>query len=146
LHGSLRSIFKARFIINKNRVQPQGQPAQSPIFILQIIVHCLNLIHGKHISKYPGVGGENSSGQSGDLWPDSIDAGRAGRRAHCRLGDAWFAGGQRSTLASRHRCRGLVRLPEFEGKAVQVMLLRQEGVEVDRRGRIDLERFQWVPE
>lgn len=41
---------------------------------------------------------------------------------------------------------GLVRLPEFEGKAVQVMLLRQEGVEVDRRGRIDLERFQWVPE
>ena len=41
---------------------------------------------------------------------------------------------------------GLVRLPEIEGKAVQVMLLRQEGVEVDRRGRIDLERFQWVPE
>ncbi|HNS72466.1 MAG TPA: MGMT family protein [bacterium] len=41
---------------------------------------------------------------------------------------------------------GLVRLPEFEGKAVQVMLLHQEGVEVDRRGRIDLERFQWVPE
>ncbi len=39
---------------------------------------------------------------------------------------------------------GLVRLPEFEGKAVQVMLLRQEGVEVDERGRIDLEKFQWV--
>ena len=41
---------------------------------------------------------------------------------------------------------GHVRLPEFEGKAVQVMLLRHEGVEVDRRGRIDLERFQWAPE
>ncbi|HNW58977.1 MAG TPA: MGMT family protein [bacterium] len=41
---------------------------------------------------------------------------------------------------------GQVRLPEFEGKAVQVMLLRQEGVDVDGRGRIDLEKFQWVPE
>jgi len=41
---------------------------------------------------------------------------------------------------------GLVRLPEFEGKAVQVMLLRQEDVEVDGRGRIDLERFQWTAE
>lgn len=41
---------------------------------------------------------------------------------------------------------GHIRLPEFEGKAVQVMLLRQEGVEVDGRGCVDLERFQWVPE
>jgi len=27
-----------------------------------------------------------------------------------------------------------------------VMLLRQEDVEVDGRGRIDLERFQWTAE
>lgn len=39
---------------------------------------------------------------------------------------------------------GCVRLPEYTGRAVQVMLLRQEGVEVDGRGRIDLEKYQWV--
>jgi methylated-DNA-protein-cysteine methyltransferase related protein len=41
---------------------------------------------------------------------------------------------------------GFVRLPEYEGKAVQVMLLRQEGVVVSDQGRIDLEIFQWNPE
>ncbi len=42
--------------------------------------------------------------------------------------------------------QGLIRLPEHEGKAVQIMLLRQEGVAVSDKGQIDLAIFQWNPD
>lgn len=39
--------------------------------------------------------------------------------------------------------RGTISLPPGKGFEEQRRLLRREGVMVDRRGRIDLERFQW---
>lgn len=35
--------------------------------------------------------------------------------------------------------------PFFDGAKEQRRLLEREGVEFDRRGRMDLERFQWRP-
>lgn len=40
---------------------------------------------------------------------------------------------------------GHISLPEQGGKAVQRLLLRREGVAVNRKGQIDLDRFQWIP-
>lgn len=38
---------------------------------------------------------------------------------------------------------GAVRLPDHGGRALQIMLLRQEGVAVDDHGGIDLVIYQW---
>jgi len=41
---------------------------------------------------------------------------------------------------------GRISLPEHEGKAAQRLLLRREGVAVNRNGHIDLDRYQWIPD
>jgi len=41
--------------------------------------------------------------------------------------------------------RGMISLPPGKGFEEQRRLLRREGVAVDRRGRIDLFKYQWEP-
>jgi len=39
------------------------------------------------------------------------------------------------------RSSGSIALPEYEGRELQISLLRSEGVEVSDDGRVDMERF-----
>jgi len=41
--------------------------------------------------------------------------------------------------------RGVISLPRGRGFEEQRRLLRAERVEVDRRGRVDLEKYRWEP-
>ena len=74
-------------------------------------------------------------------------AAEAGRAGHARfVGYALHALPEDSTVPW-HRiinARGRISLPGT-GTSLQAALLRREGVEVTRSGRIDLERFQWRP-
>ena len=40
--------------------------------------------------------------------------------------------------------KGMISLPSGRGRELQRSLLESEGVEFDRQGRIDLERFRWT--
>jgi len=41
--------------------------------------------------------------------------------------------------------KGYITLPDHQGKAVQIMLLQQEGVVINDRGQVDLDIYQWIP-
>ena len=41
--------------------------------------------------------------------------------------------------------KGMISLPPGRGFELQQRLLESEGVEFDRKGRVDLKRFQWKP-
>lgn len=42
--------------------------------------------------------------------------------------------------------RGEISVRASQGQRLQRKLLRAEGIVLDRRGRVDLERFGWVPD
>ena len=48
-------------------------------------------------------------------------------------------------LGSRSRTHAAISILDPMGSAVQRALLEAEGVEVDDRGRVSLERFGWAP-
>ncbi len=48
-------------------------------------------------------------------------------------------------LGARPRAMAAISILDPMGSAVQRALLEREGVEVDDRGRVSLERFGWVP-
>ncbi|HQR29996.1 MAG TPA: MGMT family protein [Anaeromyxobacteraceae bacterium] len=48
-------------------------------------------------------------------------------------------------LGSRSRTHAAISILDPMGSAVQRALLEAEGVEVDGRGRVSLERFGWTP-